>query len=317
MTTTTDEESSTAAALPQIQHEGIMKEDDGAQKPKDDESNIMEDNGGAVTVPLTRRVGWADGAPHVKDSTDPTEEDLQQPLSEKFEEEGSRSAAVSDEAALIHQQTTATIQIAADAAVHQHNTIGRIDKTSSLLDLPPSKATANNNIETKTTSVEDIREAIEATSLIISENMTGTVEVAVDAAADEGIHQKEEETIRQKEEETMQPKTLFEVSPAPSPSGGVIMSPSMNEETIRERTMAYEASASPEAASQLLSLPIDSLHCIASFLAPEEWANYGQTCQSANKVCREIFRRVRMHGFRCATEVITAWVSTHFNLVMI
>lgn len=63
------------------------------------------------------------------------------------------------------------------------------------------------------------------------------------------------------------------------------------------------------AISQVLSLPIDSLHCVASFLTPVEWAQYGQTCTAASKICREIFRRVRMHGFRCATEVVTAWVS--------
>jgi Tub family len=61
--------------------------------------------------------------------------------------------------------------------------------------------------------------------------------------------------------------------------------------------------------SQLLSLPIDSLHCVASFLTPMEWAQYGLTCTTASKICREIFRRVRMHGFHCATEVVTAWVS--------
>mmetsp|Transcript_52316 Transcript_52316/g.78156 ORF Transcript_52316/g.78156 Transcript_52316/m.78156 type:complete len:1129 (-) Transcript_52316:61-3447(-) len=57
----------------------------------------------------------------------------------------------------------------------------------------------------------------------------------------------------------------------------------------------------------LLSLPIDSLHCIASFLPTRDWAAFGQTSLGSNKVCRDIFRRVRMHGFRCATEVVTAW----------
>jgi hypothetical protein len=57
----------------------------------------------------------------------------------------------------------------------------------------------------------------------------------------------------------------------------------------------------------IASLPIDSLHCIASFLTPAEWSNFGQTGRPANRVCREIVRRVRMHGFRCATEIVTAW----------
>ena len=59
----------------------------------------------------------------------------------------------------------------------------------------------------------------------------------------------------------------------------------------------------------LLSLPIDALHCIASFVTTGDWASFGQTSLGANRVCREVFRRVRMHGFRCATEVVTAWVS--------
>ena len=56
------------------------------------------------------------------------------------------------------------------------------------------------------------------------------------------------------------------------------------------------------------SLPIDSLHSIASFLPPIQWRNFGQCNKTTNKICKEIFRRVRMHGFRCATEVVTAWV---------
>lgn len=60
----------------------------------------------------------------------------------------------------------------------------------------------------------------------------------------------------------------------------------------------------------LLSLPIDSLHCVASFLAPADWSTLSLAGHSAHRVCREVFRRVRMHGFRCATEVVTAWVSS-------
>jgi len=71
-------------------------------------------------------------------------------------------------------------------------------------------------------------------------------------------------------------------------------------------TAAYEKA--PDVAFELTLLPMDALHCIASFLTPLEWSKYGQTCKAASKVCREIFGRVRMHGFRCATEVITAWV---------
>lgn len=59
----------------------------------------------------------------------------------------------------------------------------------------------------------------------------------------------------------------------------------------------------------LCSLSIDSLHCIASFLATVDWSKFGQANHATNRVCNQVFRRVRMHGFRCATEVISAWVS--------
>lgn len=67
--------------------------------------------------------------------------------------------------------------------------------------------------------------------------------------------------------------------------------------------------------SPLLALPVDSLHCIASFLTPGEWSNLGQAGRGAANACREVFRRVRMHGFRCATEIVTAWVSTLFLMM--
>ena len=59
----------------------------------------------------------------------------------------------------------------------------------------------------------------------------------------------------------------------------------------------------------LSSLPNDSLHSIASFLTPKEWSNFSKCNKSTNKICRDVFRRVRLHGFKCATEVVTAWVS--------
>jgi hypothetical protein len=58
----------------------------------------------------------------------------------------------------------------------------------------------------------------------------------------------------------------------------------------------------------LVSLPIDALHNIAGFLTSFDWANFGLSDKRTNQVCRNVFCRVRMHGFRCATEVITAWV---------
>jgi hypothetical protein len=61
----------------------------------------------------------------------------------------------------------------------------------------------------------------------------------------------------------------------------------------------------------LLGLPIDALHAIASFLSPKDFCNFGFCSKGATKVCSDVFRRVRMHGFRCATEVVTAWVSVY------
>lgn len=58
---------------------------------------------------------------------------------------------------------------------------------------------------------------------------------------------------------------------------------------------------------KLYALPIDSLHSIASFLSPTEWRNVGETNRTGHRICREVFRRARLHGFKCATEVVTAW----------
>jgi len=60
-------------------------------------------------------------------------------------------------------------------------------------------------------------------------------------------------------------------------------------------------------ALSLLSLPGDSLHYIASFLKAPDWASFGQTSTTATTICRKVFTRVRIHGFLCATEVVTAW----------
>lgn len=79
----------------------------------------------------------------------------------------------------------------------------------------------------------------------------------------------------------------------------------------RDASPNSEDKANEQSASEalLLGLPADSLHAMASFLTPNEFCNFARCSQSSARICREIFRRVRMHGFRCATEVITAWVS--------
>ncbi len=82
------------------------------------------------------------------------------------------------------------------------------------------------------------------------------------------------------------------------------------DETSRDRVVMLEKKNSEPNFSQdiLLGLPLDSLHSIASFLSLNDFCNFGLCSKSATKICRDIFRRVRMHGYRCATEVVTAWV---------
>jgi hypothetical protein len=66
--------------------------------------------------------------------------------------------------------------------------------------------------------------------------------------------------------------------------------------------------ATDSGTSCVAALPIDALHCIASFLKPREWCNgFGLVNKAALVQCREVIRRIRLHGFRCATEVVTAY----------
>jgi len=58
---------------------------------------------------------------------------------------------------------------------------------------------------------------------------------------------------------------------------------------------------------ELLSLPCDAMHFIASFLSPSDWKALSCASVGANIACRPIFRRIRLHGFRCVTEVVGAW----------
>lgn len=68
----------------------------------------------------------------------------------------------------------------------------------------------------------------------------------------------------------------------------------------------------------ITTLPIDSLHWLASFLLPSEWSNFGECSKASNRICRDIIKRVKIHGFRCATEVVTALVSkvTHVCVIV-
>lgn len=230
-----------------------------------------DDNDEAAESSPLRNVSWADDATCVRGSTESTESLWKLPLSEKFEEEPSR-LAVTDENIILQPPSNLT-------EVRPEHPVGdKSGNSEPVQDLPENEALTTMTLDSD-----------KSLSSAVATKPQVAMQIA-DAKAmldNEGGKEYDEAAEHR-----------------------VILPPSMTEEMINERTKAYKESTSPEAASQLLSLPIDSLHCIASFLTPLEWANYGQTCGSASKVCREIFRRVRMHGFRCATEVITAWVST-------
>ena len=59
------------------------------------------------------------------------------------------------------------------------------------------------------------------------------------------------------------------------------------------------------------SVPLDALHSIAGFLTAEEWCNVGLVNKEALVACREVFKKVKMHSFKCAVEIMSAWVSFH------
>lgn len=64
--------------------------------------------------------------------------------------------------------------------------------------------------------------------------------------------------------------------------------------------------------STLCSLPIDALHSVATFLQIEEWRNFGLVNRDASLACREVLKKIKMHAFHCAVEVLTTWVSAFF-----
>lgn len=107
-------------------------------------------------------------------------------------------------------------------------------------------------------------------------------------------------------------------SPGSNEGGTSGEKPGINEDTASappETPLRRSGSSSSSETLPLIlcSLSIDSLHCIASFLAPKDWSNFGQASKSTRRVGDQVFHRVRIHGFRCATEVISAWVSLKSN----
>lgn len=77
---------------------------------------------------------------------------------------------------------------------------------------------------------------------------------------------------------------------------------------IDSRHTPFSAQA---ATPNLFSLPVDSLHCISSFCTPKDWTQLSLVSRAAHQVTKPVFRKVRMHAFKCATEVVSAWKLGH------
>ena len=106
-----------------------------------------------------------------------------------------------------------------------------------------------------------------------------------------------------------EPPQIYLPSPVKSTKEERVIRSPASARRSRSSSPADYPAITERSALMLVSLPIDSLHCVASFLSATEWANFGQANKAARKISQEIFRRVRMHGFKCATEVVSAWVS--------
>ena len=64
--------------------------------------------------------------------------------------------------------------------------------------------------------------------------------------------------------------------------------------------------------TNLQSLPIDALHCIASFMTPHEFVTqYGTLNRSTQQLCRTILQRVYLHAFKCWCELVVAYRYYH------
>jgi hypothetical protein len=81
-------------------------------------------------------------------------------------------------------------------------------------------------------------------------------------------------------------------------------------QTTTDEANSQQSESSGFSEYLLLGLPTDALHAVTSFLSLEDCCNFGLCSSGAARVFREVLRKVRMHGFRCATEVVTAWVRT-------
>ncbi len=77
---------------------------------------------------------------------------------------------------------------------------------------------------------------------------------------------------------------------------------------IEGRSNARSDSES-SAPNQLFSIPMDALHSVATFLDIKQWRNFGLVNRDASVACRTVLKKIKMHAFYCAVEVLTTWVS--------
>jgi len=89
-------------------------------------------------------------------------------------------------------------------------------------------------------------------------------------------------------------------------------SSSISEAAVNSSNYKPSAKTTGGGSGVLLQIPTDALHSIASFLSPVEWKAISSTSRTSRAACQSVYTRVRLHGFRCATEVATAWVSPFF-----
>lgn len=151
-----------------------------------------------------------------------------------------------------------------------------------------------------------------------SEETTNHSETETETMLEESVVLPAKETpdvvvVKDPAEELIADEKEFESSPAPVPlplcAVNMIIPKEPSETTVVNNADAVQSSK-PDGSSAdpgLLSLTMDSLHCVASFLAPVEWSSFGLLNKSAYRVYRKIIRRVRMHGYLCATEIVSAW----------
>jgi hypothetical protein len=57
------------------------------------------------------------------------------------------------------------------------------------------------------------------------------------------------------------------------------------------------------------SLPVDAIHAISSYCDGKSWMALCHTSSQWHRVAWEVIMKNRMHAFRCAGEILLAWVS--------